>query len=68
MFARNGTSSSNGDRPHRPGSLYAPAAEGLPTRINGRRLQASVKGLPLPTRERGQRVVALMLGTAPHAG
>lgn len=68
MFARNGTNGLNGSRPHRPGSVYVPAAEGLPTRIAGRRLQASIKSLPLPTPERGQRVVALLLGATPHAG
>jgi hypothetical protein len=44
----------------RKGVLYVPAAEGLPTPLNGLRSTGPIHGLPLPSEERGRRVAALL--------
>ena len=44
----------------RKGVLYVPAAEGLPTLLNGHRPSGPIHGLPLPSEERGRRVAALL--------
>jgi hypothetical protein len=44
----------------RKGVLYVPAAEGLPTPLNGHRSTGPIHGLPLPSEERGRRVAALL--------
>jgi hypothetical protein len=60
MNARRTNSNGKAARRHRGAVLYGQSAEGGPTRMPGRSLPTSIKGLPLPTPERGRRVLELM--------
>jgi hypothetical protein len=51
---------SDDSAPRRRADVVVPAAEGTPVRLAGHAAPQAVYDLPLPSRERGRRVAALL--------